>query len=144
MTKIKVLKHDVNYYMANAEDFVGELVDILGEDSNGNYFSLGFRGGYKPELNKKNLKPSILNLDDQADQRLSGTSCVSFVPDWDDASGNDIKKGFTKGIAQVLDMGYGDTDYISIVKGQHDTDEIHNDIDEVILCKAEVVAYVKR
>ena len=143
MAKIQILKHDVNYYLINAKDFVGELVDILGEDSK-DQFSLGLRGGYTPELNKIKLKRSILNLDEQSDQRLSGTSCIAFIPDWDDASGYDIKQGFIKGIAQILDMGYGDTDYISIVKGQHDTDEVHNDIGEVILCDAKVVAYIKR
>ena len=142
--KILILQHDVAHYLSNAKDFVGELVDILGEESNGEYFSLGLRGGYKPELNKAKLKPSILNLDEQDDHVLSGTSCISFVSDWDDASGNDIKKGFIKGISQILDMHYGDTDYISIVKGQHDTGEIHNDINEVILCDAKVIAYIKR
>ena len=94
MDNISILTYNLDYYIENPGKMVDELIGILGESNNADCFSLGLRGGYEAELNQKYLYPSILNLDDQEDQELSGTSCISFVPDWDDANRRELINGF--------------------------------------------------
>ncbi len=141
---IPVLNYNVQHYINNPSDLVDELIDILGEDCRDRNSVIGLRGGYEEELNEVNLFPSILNIDNEEERELSGTSCIEFVGDWYYAGYGEIVNNWIKGINQVLKMGYGNTSYISIVSGDLDINEDFNDIMEVVLRNAKVECYIKR
>ncbi len=149
--KLRILKQDADSYSKDPEALVDELVDILGEDES---TTVGARGIYKEEINEPILENSYQYESEDGDtrealpgqskrgRRIDGTSAFKISGNWE----FDDRTKLVKNIKENLDRAkyWGDTDYIAIIKGHNNPDEIHEDIGETVIRNPEVVAYIRK
>lgn len=118
------------------------FIDHIEKEKTGD--TIGLRGIYKHELGKKDLKPSndMREFEDgtYANRKLSGTSAIEFVGNWDNLSRDSLIASLGKALKDVAP--YGDANEVAIVSGNLSKNEIFNDIGEIVLNDAKVIGYI--
>jgi len=143
---IPILEESASDLIQEPELLFSRITEIIGEDGekikgfdHTSGVSLGLRGIYASEIGKVKLKRSFESPDGVSGRRLSGTSTIALAGDWG-------IQGFTGDPREALKrvLSYGDQEYIAIVAGNLQKDEIFNDIGEAVLGDARVIAYIPR
>lgn len=138
---ITILDKTLKNYVEDPESFIEDLTEIISDDSD--KMTIVLRGIWKSEVGKKKLKrSSVWNDGEITSKKLSGTSGILIAGDWDYTPARIIADEIKQNALTVLD--YGDTDFIAVVRGYLQKDEIFNDLGEAVISSPEVLAYIKR
>jgi hypothetical protein len=122
------------------EMIVDWLVDNLGEDGQ---FALGLRAIYKEDFNKKTLRASkFRNEKSEVIGQLSGTSAYKIAGDWGYADRDELEKNTEIAIKESPQAG--ELEFLAILKGRLEVDEIFADPHEIVIGEAQTLAYIPR
>ncbi len=138
--KIKILEKGIDDYLKDPHSLIDDIVDIIGEDDPS---AIVLRGIHKKELGKKKLKNSYMWEDNiQTSKRLKGTCGLLVTGTWSDDPVSNIVNNLEKYGQNA--KSYGGTDYIAIVKGTLETDEIMEDLGEAVISNPQVIGYIRK